>query len=133
MTTITEADRQAWREANRAVEAIEAERQKLLAPTQARYAAAKVALSEIEDRLGGVVVCCEGCGGPVFEGEPYLGGETPLCRDCAPTCADLLDSQENFVDFDEDGDEIPMTAERARAICDAHLAAGGQLTDSMAR
>lgn len=125
----TEADRKTWLEAANMVEAIDAEREALLAPTRERYREAQARLDEAEERCGGYVCTCEACGRPVFEGEPHLGGETPLCGECAPTYADLLEADAPFVDAEGE----LLTPEARQSQYDAHIAAGGAPTDSMAR
>lgn len=73
---------------------------------------------------------CEACRHPIQEGEAWLpSAATPLCAACAPSYQALIDEPESFVD--DDGD--PLTPEAARAYYDAHIAAGGQPSDSMAR
>jgi formylmethanofuran dehydrogenase subunit E len=72
---------------------------------------------------------CEGCGEPIFEGDKtHSTGDGQLCAGCSPTYAEMLAEHGMFTLNDE-----PMTAEQAKAICDAHVAAGGSLDDSMAR
>lgn len=90
-------------------------------------------LAEIErlDRAAQetAIATCEACGHAIQEGEAYLpSAATPLCAACAPTYQSLIDEPEGFVD--DDGD--PLTPEAARALYDAHIAAGGQPTDSIA-
>lgn len=132
--TISPEDRAAWLAATAKVDEIEAVRAALLAPTRDDYDAAREALAEVEERTGEPVCTCEACAEPVFEGDPWFGGETPLCGKCAPTYADLLNANElsGFVTLGDDGDYRPMTADEARAIYDLHIAAGGQPSDSMA-
>ena len=80
------------------------------------------------------VATCEACAKPICVGDKMLGGETPLCGNCAPTYADLINAGElsGFVRLTDDGDYEPMTVEQAREIYDAHIAAGGGPKDSMA-
>lgn len=77
------------------------------------------------------LMTCLGCGDPLLDGAPFFrdvnGGGLGVC--CAPTYADLLGADAAFVDADDE----PMTAEARRALYDAHIAAGGSPTDSMAR
>ena len=128
MGLISDDDRTAYKSASDALDAIEAQRHALLQPTAAAYGAALVALDALQERLGEPECICEGCGRHVFPGEPWLGGETPLCGACAPTYADLVASPGLF--GDDDGE--PLTPEAARALHDAHLAAGGSPGDSLA-
>lgn len=75
---------------------------------------------------------CEGCLKVVREDEPHsydsVNGLT-FCEDCSPSYQDMLDDPASFYDDDEE----PMKPEKAKAIVDAHLAAGGQITDKMVR
>lgn len=115
-----------WKEARAALDAIERERAGLLAPTFERFKAATAALEEIEDELGEPRLC--ECGEPVFEDEPcHYGGDVLLCVQCAPTYADMLQTPGAFLGSDMES----MTPEQAQAAVDAHLAAGGSLTDKM--
>ncbi|WP_454287122.1 hypothetical protein [Rhizobium arsenicireducens] len=76
------------------------------------------------------IATCEACGHAIQEGEAYLPGhDTDFCAECAPTFQSLIDEPDSFVD--DDGD--PLTKEAAKAWFDAHIAAGGKPTDSMAR
>lgn len=125
----TPEQRAAWQAAETALAAINDERAALLRPTEQRHAAAQLRLAKIEDEIGEPFCTCEGCGEPVFAGEPWLRGETPLCGTCAPTYAELLGSAaDSFVGPDGE----PMSAAQRRALYDAHIAAGGLPTDSMA-
>jgi hypothetical protein len=76
-------------------------------------------------------ISCLACGQPIDHDAPVFpdvnGGGLGVC--CAPTYADLLGEDASFVDADDE----PMTAEARRALYDAHIAAGGKPTDSMAR
>lgn len=76
-------------------------------------------------------ICCLACGEPLDDDAPFYpdvnGGGLGAC--CAPTFADLLTESYSFVDRDEE----PMTAQARRARYDAHIAAGGSPSDSMAR
>jgi len=134
-TTVTDEDRKSYLAACEGLAAIEREREALVEPTRARWEAAKAAVDEVVEIHGEPICCCEACGVPVFEGEPYLGGETPLCGPCAPTYCDLVVDSEllGFVMPGPDDDWVPMTVEYARALYDSHLAAGGLATDSMAK
>lgn len=76
---------------------------------------------------------CLSCTKRIVSGAPtYPDVSGILCEPCAPTYAMLLDEAEacGFVNLD---DESQMTAEERRALYDAHIAAGGKPTDSMAR
>lgn len=74
---------------------------------------------------------CLACAEPMLPGAPSYpdvnGG--CLCVACAPTYADLLGDDPSFVDMDT---LDPLDLARRRAIYDAHIAAGGKPTDSMA-
>lgn len=128
MGAVSKEDREAWKAASDRLACVDAERAVVLRPTNAEHAAALEALALVEERLGEPWCVCEACANPVFPGEPYLGGDTPLCGECAPTYAVLLTEPESFVN--DDGD--PMSPLEARAEYDKHISAGGQATDSMA-
>lgn len=120
--------KQDWLAAKAALDAIEAERDALLAPTQERYMAAMERLDDIEGASGEFITYCAGCVEPLFDGDKtHNGGDVTLCEKCAPTYGDMLAEPEHFVD----GDEEPLTPEAAKAIVDAHLEDGGALTDPM--
>jgi hypothetical protein len=128
---ITAEDRAAFVAANAELEQVEAMRSALLEPTERAFMDATEKLANITERVGEPVCWCESCGEPVFEGETYLGGDTPLCgrNGCAPTFADLLNWNESgFIGPDDE----PLTIEQRRAIYDAHIADGGKPEDSMA-
>lgn len=112
-------------------EAYEATLNRMLAPTEQQFQAARLALTLIEEAAGEIVNACEGCGGPIFDGERYhVGVDVALCVDCAPTYGDMVDHPESFQTIDDDADDYrPMTPEEALAQADAHVAAGGHLTD----
>lgn len=116
-----------WLKAKAEVAAIEREREALLLPTKERYDAACERLELIEDECPEIVGRCEGCMNPIFEGERHSGGENPLCEECSPTWAQMLADPSYF----EDREGEPITAEKAKAMCDAHVAAGGSLEDKM--
>lgn len=124
-----------WKKAKAELDAIEKEREALLAPTKERYDAACEKLDEAEEALendGSFLVMCEGCGEPIFDDEPYTAdSESSIynCLECSPTYQDVLDHPEHF----ESRDGNPMTAKQAKALTDAHIASGGKLSDSMAR
>jgi hypothetical protein len=88
-------------------------------------------LGQIDELIDGAdVTICEGCLRPIFEGDrSYNTGETNCCAECAPTYQDLRDHFKDFCNADGE----PMTEDEARAICDAHVASGGNLSDSMAK
>lgn len=122
-----------WRAATAAVESIEKERKALLAPTEERYDAALDRLEEIEEDLPDTVGKCEGCGCMIFEDDPYLYSHidsVSTCLGCSPTWADMVEGFESWINTETDD---PMTQEEAQAWADRHVAAGGKLTDSMAR
>lgn len=124
----TPEERAAWKRASEQLQAIEAWRRQRLEPTDAAHQSALEAMALAEERIGEPICVCEACAEPVFEGEPWLAGETPLCGTCAPTYADLLREPELFVNS-EDG---VMAADEAKAIYDDHIASGGMPSDSMA-
>lgn len=119
-----------WKAAKAEVEAIEKEREALLAPTKERYDAARDRLELIEEELPEFVGRCEGCTEPIWEGERYAydsEGGVFMCEECAPSWGDMLKNPEHF--YDAEGEY--HTAETARAAVDAYLAAGGSLDDKM--
>ena len=72
---------------------------------------------------------CPFCDNVVRDGDGYHGtseGEL-VCLDCAPTYGDLLRDPESFLDANDE----PMTQERAKELCDAHVASGGSLDDKV--
>jgi len=76
------------------------------------------------------VSTCLACEKEIFAGVRYfpdVGGF--LCAECAPTYQSLIDEPESHVHLD---DEESRTAEDCRAEFDAHIAAGGKPTDTMA-
>ncbi|MEN6302232.1 MAG: hypothetical protein ABFD96_05865 [Armatimonadia bacterium] len=106
------------------------------APERAAYEKAMKPHAALLDQMSELVggqepEICYACGEPVFEGDPsYRTSEDEvLCAKCAPTYADLTASPDLFLGEDDE----PMTAEEAQRKVDAHLAAGGKLTDSLAQ
>lgn len=121
--------KQRWAAAHAAVAAIEAERAELLKPSDARYRAALDELQEIEDEAGEFIAKCETCGTPIFDDDAYevdVDGGIYACEAHASTWADLLAHPDSFLDPDDNY----HTPESAKALVDAHLAAGGALTDT---
>ena len=87
-------------------------------------------LSEkIDDLLDGAEVdFCESCLEPIFDGDKWNSGfDGRVCEACAPSYRNILDGPEHFLTFNDE----QMTADKARSICDAHVAAGGSLDDKM--
>lgn len=112
--------------------AFEQERDRRWAKTNTRYRNLQAKLDEIQDVIGEPFGYCEGCSEPLFDGdECHRGGDVDLCKSCAPSYGDMLASPENWQTFDDDGEDMQMTPAQAKAICDAHLAAGGSLEDKM--
>ena len=128
----TKAD---WIAAKAEVDAIENERAALVAHTEERYRQAQERLEQIEDECGEFLAQCEGCSKPIFEGEKVFDYEDgpSFCEACAPTYAEMLAEPSGWFSYDDEGEQVPMTPEKAQAICDEHVAAGGAITDSMAR
>lgn len=119
-----------WMAAKAEVEAIEKERDALLATTKERYDAACDRLELIEEDCPELVGRCEGCMKPIWHGERYHSDPENgivLDEECAPSWADMLANPEHF--RDDEGDN--MTPEVAKTLVDAHLAAGGSLDDKM--
>lgn len=110
--------------------AFEQERDRRWAKSNARYYKARERLDSIEGDIGEPFTFCEGCAEPIFEGDNYHNGsDVALCLECSPSYEDMLSSPGNFLNFETDE---PMTAAEAQAIADAHVAAGGSLTDKIA-
>jgi len=132
--------RKEWIEAYRMLDAIRAEREAVIKAALAaagdldqRYRAAIERMEEIADALPEHHGDCLGCSAPIFEGDAYspdVSGDI-LCEECSPTYADMVASPGHFMHVDDEGEDAPMTAEQARAIADAHVAAGGSLDDKM--
>lgn len=123
----TKAD---WQAAKAAVVEIEKEREALLATTKDRYDAACDHLELIEEACPERVGRCEGCAEPIWQGDRYAYDSTNavwLCEPCAPEWGEMLENPDHFVGHDGEY----LTAEQAKAMVDAHLAAGGKLTDKM--
>lgn len=120
--------REDWVKAKADLDAIEAERHELLAPTIDRFCAAQERLEEVEDNLGGFVAMCEGCATAIFEGDKYHVADVYLCEPCAPSYQDMIDHPDHF----EDADGEQMTRELAQTLGAAHVSAGGCLSDKMA-
>lgn len=75
-----------------------------------------------------VISHCEGCSKPIHDGDSYhVGSDVDLCADCAPEYSDLLASPQSFADSEGD----PLTADAAKALYDAHIAAGGLPADKI--
>ncbi len=120
--------REKWKAAKADLDAVQAERAALVAHLDDRLDAASEAEDDAHDALPDLVDDCEGCGEPIFDGDPYFGCEYPTCLGCSPTWQDLTDRPEDFVFPDGE----PPTAETVKAAIDAHMASGGSLSDSMA-
>ncbi|WP_420578814.1 hypothetical protein [Oceaniradius stylonematis] len=74
---------------------------------------------------------CEGCGRPISNGEPYHSdweNGIALCEECAPTWQDFKDEPGLF--FSPAMDQH-HTSETAKPLIDAHIAAGGAMTDKI--
>lgn len=73
---------------------------------------------------------CEGCEKPIRQGDRYShdrANSIDLCFECTPTYGDMLDTPESFYGADDEH----HTAASAKAVVDAHLAAGGSLDDKV--
>lgn len=122
--------KEAWLAANAELEAIEAERAALLAPTNARYEAAQEKIDKIEEESGEHVGVCEGCLTHLWAGDRYSYDSVNgmrFCEACTPSYEDMLADPTSFYDADEEY----MTAETAKACVEAHVAAGGKVTDKV--
>jgi hypothetical protein len=73
---------------------------------------------------------CEGCENAIRRGERHsydrMNGIS-LCEGCTPTYGDMLNMPESFYSADDEY----HTIESAKAVVDAHLAAGGSLDDKV--
>jgi hypothetical protein len=124
--------KEAWKTAKAELEAIEKEREALIAvavePIRERYESAKEKLELIEEDSPERIGQCEGCGDPIWEGERYAYDRMSsiyMCQPCAPTYGDMLADPTNFYDAEDEY----YTAERAKEVVDSHIAAGGSLDD----
>ncbi|MBB3947091.1 hypothetical protein GGQ73_003055 [Rhizobium skierniewicense] len=120
--------KQRWADAQANVDELEEQRYELIRHTEQEYLAALDALDAVDKELGEVeCLRCEACRAPIFEGDLYHGGDTPMCFECAPTYQSLIDEPEMFVDEDlEHADP-----DRLRAEYDAHIAKGGSPDDKL--
>lgn len=131
MTTITQEIRAQVRELGAKADAI----YQAATPLRQALDEAMKPWREIEDQIYDLsgdaeVEWCSTCGEPIFEGDAYsvtTEGEK-LCVKCSPTYQDMLDDPGYFAN--DEGD--PMTAAEAKEVCDAHVAAGGALSDKIA-
>lgn len=91
------------------------------------------ALHRIEERAGGEVLTCCGCRAPIFPDDPRThaaeDGGCLFCETCSPTWGDMKAEPGWFMN-NETGE--PHTAETAALLIEKHLAAGGNLSDTMA-
>lgn len=74
---------------------------------------------------------CECCNVPIFDGAPCTYDSISgldFCFDCSSDWNDVLRDPESFYRH-IDGDEVYFTPDTAKAAADAHVAAGGALTD----
>ncbi|TPM41567.1 hypothetical protein [Mesorhizobium sp. B2-3-4] len=77
-------------------------------------------------------ISCLACANPIEDGAPtYPDMSGTLCAGCSPTFDMLIDAAESFAFVHLDTGE-PMSDAERRAAYDAHIAAGGKPTDSMA-
>lgn len=90
-------------------------------------------LQPIEDVLPEVLGHCPGCNRAIREGEPTFSyeDEGPFCKGCAPTWQEMVEDESGEW-FDRETGE-PLTRERRQEWADRYIAAGGEITDSMAR
>ncbi|KIP99102.1 hypothetical protein RU07_20785 [Agrobacterium tumefaciens] len=117
-----------WADAQAIVDALDEQRYELVRQTEKEYLAALDALDAVDKELGDVeCLRCKGCRAPIFEGDLYHGGDTPMCLECAPTYQSLIDEPEMFLDEERDHAD----PDRLRAEYDAHLAAGGSPDDKL--
>jgi hypothetical protein len=77
-------------------------------------------------------ITCLACASPIDDDAPTYPDESgTLCATCAPTYDLLIDEDLDCYFVDQDG--APLTSSVRRELYDAHIAAGGKPTDSMAR
>ena len=119
-----------WKKAVEELDVINDKRAKLLKPTEREYQGAVNRVEEIEEEIGVPLGPCEFCSEPVLETEGYSqcqdGGYR--CVKCSPTYQDLASNPEMFVNLGA-GDYGVHTPETVKPIIDAHLDAGGKMTD----
>ena len=127
---ITQLLKQRWHEASKLVDMIDAERLRLLEPTEKRWHAALDELQIVNDQLDAHEhLRCDACEAPLFDDDPQTTGNSILCEDCAPTVQALIDEPDAFCDADGE----PATPEQCRQWYDEYIAAGASPTDSTAR
>lgn len=118
-----------WAEANERVELLDKQRYQLVEHTQQEWLEAQTEFQAVVDEcLEEDATLCEACAAPIFPGDEYHAGVTPLCFECAPTYQSLVDEPEMFVEL---VDESPSEPEGLRATFEAHIAAGGNPDDKM--
>ncbi|UXS01128.1 hypothetical protein [Agrobacterium tumefaciens] len=121
--------RKRWAEANERVELLDKQRYQLLAHTEQEWLEAQTAFQKVVDEcVNGDAFLCTACDTPIFPGDQFHAGATPLCYECAPTFQSMLNEPELFVDLIN---EKPSSPEDLRAAFDAHIAAGGSPDDKM--
>ncbi len=131
MTAITDEIRQKYKalkaQADAAYAAAEPQREALAVAEQPW----KALQEEMGELTGGVdVETCDGCAEPIFPSDKRYAYEDGMtCAPCSPTYADVLDHPGTFLNLQNE----PMTPAEAEAFCEAHIAGGGSLDDSLAR
>lgn len=124
---MTPEQREEWKSAKAAVDAIDDERKALVAHTNDRWIAAMERLEDAEVAAERISYC-EGCSEPIFEGDRYhSGGDVDLCENCAPSYQNMLDSPGSFMNSEDE----PMTKADAERIVALHVEAGGAASDKL--
>lgn len=126
--------KEAWKEAKAEFETIDAERDDLMMAAaetiRERWEAAQAKLDKIEAESPERIGTCEGCLEHIWKGDLHSYDSVNslyFCERCSPTYGQMLAEPWSF--HDNDGE--PLSPEQARAIVDAHVAAGGALYDKM--
>lgn len=126
---MSEADlKKRFADAQAKVGALEEQRYELIRHTEQEYLAALDVLNAVDKELGDAeCLRCEACRAPIFEGDLYHGGETPMCFECAPTYESLIDGTESFINSVLDAAD----PDKLRAEYNAHIAKGGSPDDKL--
>ncbi len=118
-----------WAEANERVELLDKQRYRLVEHTQQEWLEAQTEFQDsVEECLKADALICEACAAPIFPGDRYHVGPSPLCFECAPTYQSLIHEPDIFVDRI---DQNPSNPGELRAAYDAHITAGGSPDDKM--
>jgi len=123
-----------WKAVKAELDALEKEMDEAVSaarvPFEARKDEIEARLEEIEEDCPEIIGRCEGCSEQIWKGDRYSydsNNGLQFCEPCSPSYADMLADPTSFYGADEEY----LTAEEAKEIVDAHLAAGGSLDDKM--